>query len=96
MKNNNEMDKAISAILILILIALLLTFCFPIFKIQLPSLIEKPPIEKFLWSYRGLDILIQAFLILAAAASVSALFRVEKGPGAIEEAAIEELKEKEE
>ncbi len=96
MKNNNEMDKVVSAILILMLIALMLTFGLTLFKIPLPSLIEKPPLEKFLWSYRGLDILIQAFLILAAAASASVLFRIEKGPGAVEEAVIEKMEEKEE
>jgi magnesium-transporting ATPase (P-type) len=96
MKSNNEIDKAISAILILMLIALILTFGLSLFKIPPPILIEKPPIEKFLWSYRGIDMLIQAFLILAAAAAVSTLFRIEKGKGAIEEAVIENLEEKKE
>lgn len=93
---SDEMDKTVSAILILILIAVILTFGLSLFTFSPPALIEKPPIEKFLWSYRGMDMLIQAFLILAAAAAVSTLFRVEKGAGAVEEAVIEKLDEKEE
>jgi len=38
----------------------------------------RPSIEEYLWSYRGLDILVQAFIILAGAAAVVTLFRVEK------------------
>lgn len=46
----------------------------------------RPPLTSFLWTYRGMDILVQGFLIFAAAAAVAALFRIEKGPGAVEEA----------
>lgn len=55
-----------------------------------------------LWSYRAIDVLAQAFLILGAACGVTALFRVEPPKEIIEEeetvveAPIEELIEEEE
>lgn len=55
-----------------------------------------------LWSYRAIDVLAQAFLILGAACGVTALFRVELPKEIIEEeetvveAPIEELIEEEE
>ncbi|MEM2213956.1 MAG: hypothetical protein QXD66_05035 [Candidatus Nezhaarchaeales archaeon] len=55
-----------------------------------------------LWSYRAIDIIIQAFLILGAACGVTALFRIEPPKEVIEEeeavieAPIEELIEEEE
>ncbi|MEM0217474.1 MAG: hypothetical protein QXM73_01820 [Candidatus Nezhaarchaeales archaeon] len=55
-----------------------------------------------LWSYRAIDIIIQAFLILGAACGVTALFRIEPPKEVIEEeeavieVPIEELIEEEE
>lgn len=53
-----------------------------------------PPLETYLWTYRGLDILVQAFIILAGAASVAALFRVEKSLKSMKNATSEQSGEK--
>jgi multisubunit Na+/H+ antiporter MnhB subunit len=78
MKNK---DKVISFILVVLLISLGYLFYSTIFKIQPPSMVEKPSIEKFLWTYRGLDILAQSFLVFAAAIAIASLFRIEKKRG---------------
>ena len=54
----------------------------------------RPPLETYLWTYRGLDILVQAFIILAGAASVAALFRVEKSLKSMKNATSERSGEK--
>ncbi len=48
------------------------------------------PIETFYWTYRGFDILVQAFLILAAAAAVASFFRGDPVSPQKEEAVVEE------
>ncbi|MEM3506290.1 MAG: hypothetical protein QW589_00710 [Candidatus Bathyarchaeia archaeon] len=78
MKNK---DEIIPVILIALLIILSYLFHTAIFKIQLPSMVGKPSIERFLWTYRGLDILVQSFLVFVAAIAIASLFRVEKKGG---------------
>ena len=55
----------------------------------------RPTLETYLWTYRGLDILVQAFIILAGAASVAALFRVEKSLKSMRDATSEQSGKKE-
>jgi len=92
MKNGPENQLAIITVILLAVVAF--TFVSEILGATLFSLPSRPPLEKFLWTYRGLDVIIQGFIVFAAAAAVAALFRVEKGPGAVEEVAIEEEPEK--
>jgi NADH-quinone oxidoreductase subunit J len=68
-----------SLIIALLSLAIIAFFSFSTLHSLIPTVPpSRPPIEEYLWSYRGLDILIQAFIILAGAAAVAALFRVEK------------------
>lgn len=63
-------------------------------KLNRLSLEEEP---YFLWTYRAMDVFIQGFLVFASVTAIAALFRIEKGEGALEEAVIEEpIKEEEE
>ena len=80
MKNKEEV---ISFTLIVLLMGLSYLFYITIFEIQPqpPLMVEKPPIEKFLWTYRGLDVLAQSFLVFAAAIAIASLFRIEKKRG---------------
>ncbi|MEM2897008.1 MAG: hypothetical protein QW265_03320 [Candidatus Bathyarchaeia archaeon] len=78
MKSKDEAISLITAILLTILVYLFYTV---ILKIQPPLIVEKSPIEKFLWTYRGLDILAQSFLVFAAAVAIASLFRTEKKEG---------------
>jgi multisubunit Na+/H+ antiporter MnhB subunit len=78
MKNK---DEVISFIFIVLLMSLSYLFYTAIFKIQPPLMVEKPPIEKFLWTYRGLDVLAQSFLVFAAAIAIASLFRIEEKRG---------------
>jgi len=93
-KNGPENQLAIITVILLAVVAF--TFVSEIIHATPFSLPSRPPLEKFLWTYRGLDVIIQGFIVFAAAAAVAALFRVEKGPGAVEEVAIEGELEKEE
>jgi len=82
----------VAALLCLALVAILLVCRPSVLKIE--PLAERPlyPFERepyFLWTYRGLDVLIQVFIILATASAISSQFR-EEGPGVREEAVVEE------
>ena len=94
MKNGPENQLAIIMVILLSVVAF--SFVSEIIHATPFSLPSRPPLEKFLWTYRGLDVIVQGFILFAAAAAVSALFRVEKGPGAVEKVAIEGELEKEE
>ena len=79
----SEVDatKATAVIISIILVGILLYYSpriidsLRITSLPLTSIEENP---QFLWSNRGLDLLIQAFIILAAAAAISAQFRREE------------------
>jgi len=71
-------DELISFFIVVLLIISTYLFYVTILKIQLPLMAKKPSIEKFLWTYRGLDILAQSFLVFAAAIAIASLFRIEK------------------
>lgn len=92
MKNGPE--NGLAAITVILLAVVAFTFVSEILHATPFSLPSRPPLERFLWTYRGLDVLIQGFIVFAAAAAVAALFKVEKGPGAVEEVAVEEGLEK--
>lgn len=94
MKNEPQNGLAIMTVIVLAVVAF--TFVSEILYATPFSLPVRPPLEKFLWTYRGLDVVIQGFIVFAAAAAVAALFRVERGPGAVEEAVVEGELEKEE
>jgi hypothetical protein len=94
MKNGAENQLAIIMVILLAVVAF--SFVSEIIHVTPFNLPSRPPLEKFLWTYRGLDVIVQGFIVFAAAAAVSTLFRVEKGPGAVEEVAIEAEPEKEE
>jgi len=94
MKNGPQNQLAVITVILLAVVAF--TFVSEIIHATPFSLPSRPPLEKFLWTYRGLDVIIQGFIVFAAAAAVAALFRVEKGLGAVEEVAIEGELEKEE
>jgi len=90
----NEPQNQLAVITVILLAVVAFAFVSEIIHATPFSLPSRPPLERFLWTYRGLDVIIQGFIVFAAAAAVAALFRVEKGPGAIEEVAIEEELEK--
>jgi hypothetical protein len=82
--------SAFAASSVIVLAVVLLLFTAQLLRLTPPSLPARPPLQDFLWTYRGIDVLIQAFLIFASASAVATLFRVEKAPGAREEAVLEE------
>jgi len=92
----NEPENQLAIIMVILLSVVAFSFVSEIIHATPFSLPSRPPLEKFLWTYRGLDVIVQGFIVFAAAAAVSALFRVEKGPGAVEKVAIEGELEKEE
>ncbi|MCP8309330.1 MAG: NADH-quinone oxidoreductase subunit J [archaeon] len=52
------------------------------------------PLEEapyFLWTYRGFDIIVQGFLLLATVTAVTAILRKKEGVGVIEEAVEEDV-----
>lgn len=73
---------------ILIFWMLIVEYDFPAFKYvdpdQPPELVENDPsiigqrVSRFLWNYRVIDLIAQAFVLFAAAACCMALLRVEE------------------
>jgi len=94
MKNGPQNQLAVITVILLAVVAF--TFVSEITRATPFTLPSRPPLDRFLWTYRGLDVIVQGFIVFAAAAAVAALFRIEKGPGAVEEVAIEDELEKEE
>jgi hypothetical protein len=89
-------DIAVALISVVLLVVVLATFSTGLLELKLASLPARPPLQEFMWTYRGLDVFVQAFIVFAAAAAVATLFRTEKGPGAVETAYVEPAGEKEE
>jgi multisubunit Na+/H+ antiporter MnhB subunit len=87
-------DIAIALIAVVMLVVVVATFGSGLIEISLPSLPQRPPLQEFLWTYRGLDVFVQAFIVFAAATAIATLFRVEKGPGAQETTYLEPAEEK--
>ena len=75
MSTNEVSEKAFAAFVAIILAVLLLALGSQLLNFVPASLPARAPIEFYYWTYRGFDILIQAFLILAAAAAIAAFFR---------------------
>ena len=94
MRNGPQDGLALITVVLLAVVAF--TFVSQILYATPFTLPARPPLEKFLWTYRGLDVVIQGFIVFTAAAAVAALFRVEKGQGAVEEVVVEGESEKEE
>jgi len=76
-----DATRVVAIVLILLMAGMLLAWSPKIIEsirapgLKLVSIEEKP---HFLWVNRGLDLLIQAFVILAAAVAISAQFRREE------------------
>ena len=75
---NSQYEAALGGILIIVILGFILSFSNLLFGFTLPALPYRPDVEKYFWTFRGIDILVQAFLILAASSAVAALFRREK------------------
>lgn len=76
-----EATRAIATILSILLVALLLLHSPKVIEsLKAPSLgsIDIRENPQFLWVNRGLDLFIQAFLMLSATAGISALLRREE------------------
>ncbi len=86
---------AVALISVVLLVVVLITFSSGLLQFNIATLTPKPPLQEFLWTYRGLDVFVQAFIVFAAAAAIATLFRVEKGPGATETTYIESSDQKE-
>jgi len=89
---NNHSELAVAGLVIVLLAAAMFIFTSELLGSEPAVAPYRPSLTAFLWTYRGMDILVQGFLIFAAAAAVATLFRVEKGPGAVEEAVEESPK----
>ncbi|MGC8848929.1 MAG: hypothetical protein ACP5K1_04045 [Candidatus Bathyarchaeia archaeon] len=90
MSDAAAVERALGAFTILILAVLLLVFASKFTGLTIQVMPVRPPVEAFYWTYRGFDVLFQAFLILAAAAAVAAFFRGEPEKPPREEAVVEE------
>ncbi|RLI25735.1 hypothetical protein DRO57_03190 [Candidatus Bathyarchaeota archaeon] len=89
--------EAFTALIIALLVIVLAIFSTGMVSL-LSSIKYAPPLtlEKypfFLWTYRGLDVLAQGFLLLATVLGVVALLREDEGPGVEEEPVVEEEEE---
>jgi len=78
MNGQNQFEAALAAVTVLVIFAFILAFGNLLYGFPLPQLPYRPAVEKFYWTFRGLDILAQAFLIFSASAAVAALFRRER------------------
>jgi ABC-type amino acid transport system permease subunit len=90
MSSAATVDRALGALIILFLAALLAGFASRFTDLTLRVMPVRPPVEAFYWTFRGFDVLLQAFLILAAAAAVAAFFRADPEKPPREEAFVEE------
>jgi hypothetical protein len=78
---------AAAVLAILVLSTFILEFGFPVFKYAGPptepvrneTAIIGPEVSRFLWNYRVVDLIAQAFVLFAAAACCVALLRIEEG-----------------
>jgi multisubunit Na+/H+ antiporter MnhB subunit len=84
---------ALAAILFIAIVALVLTAISPFQLINpswVPSIdLTQIPVNDYslagtnvallIWSYRGIDVMMQALLLMAAAIGAAALFRIERG-----------------
>lgn len=87
-----EPERWVSATIILLLFVATVSFSHGLLELRNLRKFGKVTFQEepyFLWTYRGMDVLVQAFLIFAAATAVAALFREERGPGAVEEPVVE-------
>jgi ABC-type amino acid transport system permease subunit len=82
---SDHTDLAAAGLVIILLAAAMLIFTSELLGAKPAVAPYRPPLTTYLWTYRGIDILVQGFLIFATATAVATLFRVEKGPGAVEE-----------
>ncbi|MEM2849087.1 MAG: hypothetical protein QXI36_02285 [Candidatus Bathyarchaeia archaeon] len=81
-----EASAAFAVILLIVVLAMFSTNLagfLSIIEYVSPLTFEKYPF--FIWTYRGLDMLIQAFLLLATTLGVTAILREDEGPGVEEE-----------
>lgn len=86
---------AVALVSVMLLVVVLATFSIGLIHFDLAIIPPRPPLQEYLWTYRGLDVLVQAFIVFAAATAVATLFRVEKGPGAVETTYLEPTDDKE-
>jgi hypothetical protein len=73
---------------VLVFSMLILEYTFPVFKYARPrpptepvrneTAIIGPEVSRFLWNYRVIDLIAQAFVLFAAAACCVALLRIEE------------------
>ncbi len=89
-------DLAVALISVVLLIVVIATFSSGLLHFDLAVIPSRPPLEEYLWTYRGLDVFVQAFIVFAAATAIATLFRVERGPGAVETTYMEPSEEKQE
>jgi hypothetical protein len=90
MSDNEVSEKAFAAFVTIILAVLLLALGSQLLNFVPVSMPGRAPIEIYYWTFRGFDILIQAFLILAAAAAIAAFFRSDPSAPPKEETILEE------
>jgi hypothetical protein len=80
---------AAAVLAILVLSTFILEFGFPVFKyaglnfnpkpVRNETAIIGPEVSRFMWNYRVIDLIAQAFVLFAAAACCVALLRIEEG-----------------
>jgi len=97
-----KLEKILSIIIATLILVAISFYAIDFSRfIPIPQSLGNPPLEEkpyFIWTYRAIDVFIQGFIVFTSAAAIAALFRIEKGEGAMEEAVIEEpiIEEKEE
>ena len=85
--------EAFTAIMVVLWVVVMATFLSNLISFLTsieyvaPITLEKYPF--FIWTYRGLDMLTQVFLLLATSLGVTALLREDEGPGVEEEPVVE-------
>ncbi|MGQ9718281.1 MAG: NADH-quinone oxidoreductase subunit J [Nitrososphaerales archaeon] len=93
---SEKLNLTIGLLLVGMLLVMVLVFSVNLidaFRVVTPP--QGYPLEEapfFLWTYRGFDIIVQGFLLLATVTAVTAILRKKEGVGVIEEAVEESVK----
>ncbi|MEM2872824.1 MAG: NADH-quinone oxidoreductase subunit J [Halobacteria archaeon] len=91
-KLNLAMGLFLAGILFVIVLAFSINIIDALRVVTLPQGYSLEEAPFFLWTYRGFDIIIQGFLLLATVTAVVAILRKKEGAKVIEEAVKEDIK----
>jgi hypothetical protein len=87
MSSGKESKLPIAGLVTFVIMAMLVIIFFPsVISLGVRGPLANPFEQQpgFIWDYRGIDVLIQGFIVLAATVAIAAIFRQETRPGSTE------------